>query len=87
VRAWDGDGSAITSDVTDRVAWISGRSTAAHAALSPAQAALIARATAPWCLAEAVPRIAPAKVWFVFTAFATPVVVAIGASFAWLAMP
>jgi hypothetical protein len=49
-------------------------------------AALIARATAPWCLAEAVPRIAPAKTWFVFTAFATPVVVAIGASFVWLAM-
>jgi hypothetical protein len=50
-------------------------------------AALIARATAPWCLAEAVPRIAPAKTWFVFTAFATPVVVAIGASLVWLAMP
>jgi hypothetical protein len=49
-------------------------------------AALIARATAPWCLAEAVPRIAPAKTWFVFAAFATPVVVAIGASLVWLAM-
>ena len=49
-------------------------------------AALIARATAPWCLAEAVPRIAPAKGWFVFTAFATPVVVAIGTSLFWVAM-
>jgi hypothetical protein len=49
-------------------------------------AMLIARATAPWCLAMAVPRIAPAKRWFVFTAFATPVVVAIGTSLAWLAM-
>ena len=49
-------------------------------------AVLIARATAPWCLAEAVPRIAPAKRWFVVTAFATPVVVAIGASLVWLTM-
>jgi hypothetical protein len=47
-------------------------------------AALIARATAPWCLAAAVPRIAPAKAWFVFRAFATPVVVAVVASLAWL---
>ena len=49
-------------------------------------AALIARATAPWCLAEAVPRIAAAKRWFVFAAFAAPVVVAIGTSLAWLAV-
>lgn len=49
-------------------------------------AVLIARATAPWCLAEAVPKIAPAKRWFVFTAFATPVVVAIAASLVWLRM-
>ena len=50
-------------------------------------AMLIARATAPWCLADAVPRIAPVKRWFVCTAFATPVVVAIGASLVWLAIP
>jgi hypothetical protein len=50
-------------------------------------AALIARATAPWCLAEAVPRIAAANRWLVFTAFAIPVVVAIGESLVWLAMP
>jgi hypothetical protein len=43
VRAWEADGSAITTDVPDRVAWISGRSSAAHAALSPPQATLIAR--------------------------------------------
>jgi len=49
-------------------------------------AALIARATAPWCLAEAVPRIAPAKRWFVLTAFVVPVVAAIGTSLVWLAM-
>ena len=49
-------------------------------------AVLIARATAPWCLAEAVPRIAAAKTWLVFTAFAAPVVVAIGESLAWPAM-
>ena len=49
-------------------------------------AVLIARAAAPWCLAEAVPRIAPAKGWFVVTAFAAPVVAAIGTSLAWLAM-
>jgi hypothetical protein len=47
---------------------------------------LMARATAPWCLAEAVPRIAAAKTWLVCTAFAAPVVVAIGESLAWLAM-
>lgn len=50
-------------------------------------ATLIAGATAPWCLAEAVPRIAAAKTWLVCTAFATPVVVAIGESLAWAAMP
>jgi hypothetical protein len=50
-------------------------------------AALIARATAPWCLAEAVPRIAPVRKWFVSAAFATPVVVAIGASLVWSALP
>jgi hypothetical protein len=44
VKAWDADGSAITTDAPDRVVWISGRSSASHAALSPAQAALIARA-------------------------------------------
>lgn len=44
MKAWDADGSAIVADAADRVAWISGRSTAAHAALSPAQRALIARA-------------------------------------------
>jgi hypothetical protein len=49
-------------------------------------AMLIARATAPWCLAEAVPRIAPAKRWLLFTAFATPVVVATATSFFWLAI-
>lgn len=50
-------------------------------------AAMIARATAPWCLAEAVPRIDPVKKRFMFTAFATPVVVAAGTSLAWLLMP
>ncbi len=35
VRAWEADGSAITTDAPDRVVWISGRSSAAHAALSP----------------------------------------------------
>jgi len=49
-------------------------------------ATLIAGATAPWCLAPAVPHIAAAKTWLVFTAFATPVVVAIGESLAWLAV-
>jgi hypothetical protein len=49
-------------------------------------AVLIARATAPWCLAEAVPRITPTKTWLVCTAFAAPVVVAIGESLVWLAM-
>lgn len=44
MKAWDADGSAIVEDVADRVVWISGRSSAAHAALSPAQTALIARA-------------------------------------------
>ena len=49
-------------------------------------AVFIARATAPWCLAEAVPRIAAAKTWLVYTAFAAPVVVAIGESLIWRAM-
>jgi hypothetical protein len=44
VRAWEADGSAISADAADRIVWISGRSSAAHAALSPAQGALIARA-------------------------------------------
>ena len=44
MKAWDTDGSAITSKAPDRAVWISGRSSAAHAALSPAQAALIGRA-------------------------------------------
>jgi hypothetical protein len=44
MKAWDADGSAITTNAPDRVAWISGRSSASHAALSPAQAALIRRA-------------------------------------------
>ena len=44
MRAWDAEGSAITADAADRVVWISGRSSSAHAALSPAQRALIARA-------------------------------------------
>jgi hypothetical protein len=44
MKAWDTDGSAITTNAPDRVVWISGRSSAAHAALSPAQAALIGRA-------------------------------------------
>ena len=43
MRAWGADGSSLT-EVADRVAWISGRSSAAHAALAPAQQALIARA-------------------------------------------
>jgi len=50
-------------------------------------AAMIARATAPWCLAEAVPRIDPVRKRFLFTAFATPLVVAAGTSVAWLVMP
>ena len=49
-------------------------------------AMLIAGATAPWCLAEAVPRIPAAKSWLVCTAFATPVVVGIGESLLWLTM-
>ena len=44
MKAWDAEGSAIVADVADRVVWVSGRSSAAHSALSPAQAALIARA-------------------------------------------
>lgn len=44
MRAWDADGSRITTDAADRVVWISGRSSAAHAALSPAQRTLIGRA-------------------------------------------
>jgi hypothetical protein len=44
MRAWDADGCGITTDAPDRVVWISGRSSGAHAALSPAQRALIARA-------------------------------------------
>ncbi len=44
MRAWEAEGSAIDTYATDRIVWISGRSTAAHAALSPAQGALIARA-------------------------------------------
>lgn len=50
-------------------------------------AALIARATAPWCLAEAVPRIAPARRSLVAVAFAVPVAIAIGAPFGWQSLP
>jgi hypothetical protein len=50
-------------------------------------AAMIARAAAPWCLAEAVPRIDPARKWLVGTAFAAPIGVAAGASFGWLLVP
>jgi hypothetical protein len=44
MKAWDAPGSAIRADAADRVVWISGRSSATHAALSPAQRALIGRA-------------------------------------------
>jgi hypothetical protein len=44
MKVWDADRCAIVADAPDRVVWISGRSSAAHAALSPAQRALIGRA-------------------------------------------